>query len=151
MVVNCITAYYTLQFNVTCNVRGATRYSSYFTPIFHYLLLNVIDNSFQRLRTILYFFFSSFHTVVLLSLISIMTVKHNYLFINPLFLLITGCLYDYMFRSSYDHPQIYKSYYLHVLIVHRYFSLKHNGIPFCFYIVCIWLLYPVIVKMYCNM
>jgi len=39
--------------------------------------------------------FSSFHTVVLLSLIFLMTVKHNYLFINLLFLLITGCLYDY--------------------------------------------------------
>jgi len=67
------------------------------------------------------FFFSSFHTVVLLSLISIMTVKHNYLFINLLFLLITGYLYDYMFWSTCDHPQVYKSYYLHVLIVHQYF------------------------------
>ena len=57
----------------------------------------------------------------MLSLISIMTVKHNYLFINLLFLLITGCLYDYMFRSTCDHPQVYKSYYLHVLIVHQYF------------------------------
>ena len=28
------------------------------------------------------------------------------LFINLLFLLITGCLYDYMFRSSYDHHQV---------------------------------------------
>ena len=50
-----------------------------------------------------------------------MTVKHNYLFINLLFLLITGCLYDYMFRLMCDHPQVYKSYYLHVLIVHQYF------------------------------
>ena len=50
-----------------------------------------------------------------------MTVKHNYLFINLLFLLITGCLYDYMFRSTCDHPQVCKSYYLHVLIVHQYF------------------------------
>ena len=32
------------------------------------------------------------------------------IFINLLFLLITGCLYDYMFRSTCDHPQIYKSY-----------------------------------------
>ena len=47
-----------------------------------------------------------------------MTVKHNYIFINLLFLLITGCLYDYIFRSTCDHPQVYKSYYLHVLIVH---------------------------------
>ena len=68
-----------------------------------------------------HFFFSSFHTVVLLSLIFIVTVKHNNLFINLLFLLITGCLYDYTFRSTCDHPQVYKSYYLHVLIVHQYF------------------------------
>ena len=51
-----------------------------------------------------------------------------------------------MFRSTYDHPQVYKSYYLHILIVHRCFPLKHNGIPFCFYIVCICLLYPTSVK-----
>jgi len=47
-----------------------------------------------------------------------MTVKHNYLFINLLFLLITGCLNtDYMFRSSYDHHQVYKSYHVHVLMM----------------------------------
>jgi len=56
-----------------------------------------------------------------------------------------------MTTCFYDHPQVYKGYYLHVLIVHRCFSLKHNGIPFYFYIVRIWLLHPVIVKIYCDM
>ena len=37
-----------------------------------------------------------------------------------------------MFRSSYDHPQVYKSYHVHVLIVHRCFTVKRNGIPLCF-------------------
>ena len=29
-----------------------------------------------------------------------------------------------MFRSSCDHHQVYKSYHLHVLIVHRYFTVN---------------------------
>ena len=37
-----------------------------------------------------------------------------------------------MFRSSYDNPQVNKSYHLHVLIVHRCFTVKRYGIPLCF-------------------
>jgi len=85
---------------------------------------------------------------MLLSLIPIMTVKHNNAFYQPVILLITGCLYDYMFRSSYDHHRVYKSYNVHVLIVHQCFTVKRNGITLCFYIVHIWLLYPVTVKIY---
>jgi len=34
-----------------------------------------------------------------------------------------------MFRSSYDHHEVYKSCHVHVLIVHRRFTVKRNGIP----------------------
>ena len=29
-----------------------------------------------------------------------------------------------MFRSSYDHHQVYKSYHVHVLIIQRYFTVE---------------------------
>ena len=55
----------------------------------------------------LLFFFSSFHTVVLISLLVSMAVKHNNAFTN----LVTGCLYwlTTCFGQFYDHHQVYKS------------------------------------------
>jgi hypothetical protein len=35
--------------------------------------------------------------------------------------------YDYMFRSFFDHPQVYQSYNLYILAVQR--SILTNGIP----------------------
>ena len=48
--------------------------------------------------------FSSFHTVVLLSLIFIMTVKHNYLFIN---VAITNIYYDRQTQLSFYYIYYY--------------------------------------------
>ena len=38
-----------------------------------------------------------------------------------------------MFRSSYDHHQVYNSYHVHVLIVHRCFTVKTQWDPITFH------------------
>ena len=48
-----------------------------------------------------------------------------------------------MFRSSYDHHQVYRAIMYMFLLCNDAFIVERNGIPLSFYIMRIWLLYPV--------